>query len=85
MRVTFRREYDENNAIVIFTYDTKELGHLSGGSRILKKGGSSVHVTVRIKRREARALGGCGTWGTCPPRKIFDFRLSEIAFGAVLG
>ena len=28
MRVTFRREYNENNAIVILTYDTKDLGHL---------------------------------------------------------
>ena len=30
-------------------------------------------------------LGVYGTWGTCPPRKILDFRPSEIAFGAVLG
>ena len=49
-----------------------------------KKGGSSVHVTDRIKCAK-RALGGCGTWGTCLHRKIFDFRPSEIAFGAVLG
>ena len=46
-----------------------------------RKGGSSVHVTDRIKRAK-RALGGRDT---CPHRKIFDFRLSEIAFGAVLG
>ena len=31
MHVTFRREYDnthDNNAIVVLTYDNKELGHL---------------------------------------------------------
>ena len=39
-----------------------------------------MHVTDRIKRAK-----GCGTWGTCPPRKFFDFRPSEIAFGAILG
>ena len=31
--------------------------HVSGGSRILKRGGSSVHVTERIKHAK-RALGG---------------------------
>ena len=35
-----------------------------------------MHVTDRIKR----ALGVCGTWETCPPRKP-----TEIAFGAVFG
>ena len=39
-----------------------------------------MHVTDRIKRAK---LGGCSTWGTCPTKKIFDFRL-EIAFGGVL-
>ena len=43
-----------------------------------------MHVTDCIKRAK-RTLGGCGTWGTCPPREIFDFRPSEIVFGAVLG
>ena len=45
------------------------------------EGGSSVHMTDRINHM----IGVCGMWGTCPPRKIFDFRPSEIAFGAVLG
>ena len=40
-----------------------------------------MHVTDGIKC----ALGVCGTWATCPSRKIFDFRPSEIAFGVVLG
>ena len=43
-----------------------------------------MYVTDRIKRAKRR-LGGCGTWVTCPPRKIFDFRPSEIAFGAIFG
>ena len=40
-----------------------------------------MHVTDRIKRM----IGVSGMWGTCPPMKIFEFRPSEIAFGAVLG
>ena len=43
-----------------------------------------MDVTDRTSARSARARG-CGTWGDMSPRKIFDFRPSEIAFGAVLG
>ena len=43
-----------------------------------------MHVTVHIKRMK-HTLRAYGTWGTCPPKKLFDFRPSEIAFGAVLG
>ena len=57
--------------------------YCSGGSRILK-GGPNVNVTNRIKRAQ-RVLGGVARGGTCHPRKIFDFRPSEIGFGAVLG
>ena len=42
-------------------------------------------VTDRIsdKACEARALGGVARGGHVSPGKIFDFRPSEIAFGAV--
>ena len=43
-----------------------------------------MHVTDRIKRVKC-VLGSVACGGTCPPRNIFDFRPSEIAFGAVLG
>ena len=51
----------------------------SGGSRILKRGGSSVHVTDVIKRKK-RALGGvacgvCSTWG-----KMSHLRLLLVPF-----
>ena len=42
-----------------------------------------MHVTDRIKR--AKRARHVSRGGTCSPRKIFDFRPSEIAFGAVLG
>ena len=44
-----------------------------------------MHVNDREKRaKHARARE---VWhvGDMPPRKIFDFRPSEIAFGGVLG
>ena len=39
-----------------------------------EKGGSSVHVTDRIKRAK-RALGVCGKGGTCPSGK---FLISDL-------
>ena len=69
-----------------YTEDThRSIGKLfsklsSGGSRIWKRGFHCSH-----KARKARPLGVCGTWGTFPPRKMFDFIPFEIAFGAVLG
>ena len=38
-----------------------------------------MHVTDRIKQARYRGMARGA------PRKIFEFRLSEIAFGAVLG
>ena len=35
------------------------------------KGGFQFASDWSHKAREAHALGGCGTWGTCPPRKIY--------------
>ena len=40
-----------------------------------------MHMTDRIKRTK----GGVARGGHAPKEKIFDFRPSEIAFGAVLG
>ena len=42
----------------------------------------AIHLAKRNKVRKARLLG---VSGGMPPRKIFDFRPSEIVFGAVLG
>ena len=64
-------------------YGVEETPCNSGGSRILKRGVPAC-MTDRIKRARARARG-CGMWRTYLPRKIFDFRPSEVAFGAVLG
>ena len=44
-----------------------------------------MHVTDRIKREGVCHVGGRGAeGGDISPRKMFDFRPSEIAFGAVL-
>ena len=42
-----------------------------------------MHGTDHIKHTK-HALRVCGTWGTYPPRKMFDCR-PEITYGAVFG
>ena len=44
-----------------------------------------MHMTDRIKHSKRVRLGCVARGGHVPPRKIFDFRLSEIGFGAILG
>ena len=43
---------------------------------------SSLYLAKRSEAREARMLVG---GGGMPPRKMFDFRPSEIVSGVVLG
>ena len=46
-----------------------------------------MHVTDRIKRAKARALGGCGTWGQVPIGKVLisDLRSLLVPFWGETG
>ena len=59
-----------------------------GSKSLLRSGALWCSFSIIESSLSQADLGfsrGCGTWGTCPPRKIFDFRPFEIAFCAALG
>ena len=57
------------------------LGGLSGRSRDFKREGGAAVAELKYSARSALL----GRSGGMPPRKILDFRPSEIISGAVLG
>ena len=46
----------------------RRLWGISGGSRILKRGVPVWTWLIAKSAQSAHAIGGCCTWGTCPPR-----------------
>ena len=64
MRVTFRREYDENNVIVILTYDTKELGHLerSVAAAIAPLHNSTTRYVIYACAKRKPCVNSQGSW-----------------------